>query len=108
MPPPRAVSEGTKGASTTPAAAIEYPSVSGLRPNCRTKTYATRIPKPVDVTARAKRNAVNMSDDDVRESGEHGGRCQGTGESEERHRHEHADAHRHRLGDERDDGGDED
>ena len=33
MPPPRAVSEGTNGANTRFAPAIEYPSVSALRPN---------------------------------------------------------------------------
>ena len=61
MPPPRAVSEGTNGASTRPAPLIEYPSVSGLRPNRPMNRYATRIPNRVDVTAVANRNAVKIS-----------------------------------------------
>src|SRR5215813_6640855 len=59
--PPRAVSDGTNGASTTSDAASEYASVSALCPNLRMNRYAIRTPKPVAVTAREKRNAVKTS-----------------------------------------------
>lgn len=59
--PPRAVSEGMNGASTRSAAASEYPRLSGLRANLRTKRYPIRRPSPVTVNARPNRNARKMS-----------------------------------------------
>jgi hypothetical protein len=59
--PPRAVSEGMKGASTRSAAASEYPKLSGLWANRRTKRYPMRLPSPVTVKARPNRKARKIS-----------------------------------------------
>ena len=45
-PPPRAVSDGMKGASTRSAAASEYPRRNGVRPKRSMNRYPTRVPKP--------------------------------------------------------------
>src|ERR1041384_8369928 len=61
MLPPRAVSDGTNGARTTSAAASEYPSDRVLVAKRLMKKKATRCPRRVTVTARAKRNAEKTS-----------------------------------------------
>ena len=59
--PPRAVSDGTNGATTIPAATTAYPNRSGVVANRAINSYATRIPNPVELTARANRYAEKIS-----------------------------------------------
>src|ERR1043166_2839836 len=61
MLPPRAVSDGTKGARTTSAAASEYPSDGVLVAKRVRKKKATRCPGGVTVTAGANRKPEKTS-----------------------------------------------